>query len=127
MFDRSQAAGDRAEADRPLVILVDDDDGLREALHEIVRNEEQERSECEGHARDQREDAAMREGGGELAADEEERRFQGPDDLKVARPFLGAKSGMAGRGSCRITRWLGPSINVDKKSKTAPRHYLSLP
>jgi FixJ family two-component response regulator len=27
-----------AEADRPLVILVDDDDGFREALHELMRS-----------------------------------------------------------------------------------------
>jgi FixJ family two-component response regulator len=33
---RSQRAGNAAEADRPLVILVDDDDGIREALHELM-------------------------------------------------------------------------------------------
>jgi FixJ family two-component response regulator len=33
---RSKVAGNRAEADRPLVILVDDDDGLRQALHDLI-------------------------------------------------------------------------------------------
>ena len=36
MPNRSQAAANRAEADRPLVILVDDDDRLREALYELL-------------------------------------------------------------------------------------------
>lgn len=36
VLHRSQAAGNLAEAERPLVILVDDDDGLREALHELM-------------------------------------------------------------------------------------------
>ena len=36
VLNRSQAAGNSAEADRPLVILVDDDDRLREALHELM-------------------------------------------------------------------------------------------
>jgi FixJ family two-component response regulator len=35
-LDRSQAKDDRAEADRPLVIFVDDDDRLREALLELM-------------------------------------------------------------------------------------------
>jgi FixJ family two-component response regulator len=34
--DRSQVTGSRAEPDRPLVILVDDDDRLREGLHELM-------------------------------------------------------------------------------------------
>jgi FixJ family two-component response regulator len=38
MFDRSRPAGSSAEADRPLVILVDDDDGFREALHELMQS-----------------------------------------------------------------------------------------
>ena len=36
VLNRSRAAANRAEADRPLVILVDDDDSLREALHELM-------------------------------------------------------------------------------------------
>jgi FixJ family two-component response regulator len=36
VLNRSQAAGNSAEADRALVILVDDDDRLREALHELM-------------------------------------------------------------------------------------------
>jgi FixJ family two-component response regulator len=36
--DRSRPAGNSAEADRPLVILVDDDDGFREALHELMQS-----------------------------------------------------------------------------------------
>ena len=35
-LEQSGPAGDRTEANRPLVILVDDDDGLREALHELM-------------------------------------------------------------------------------------------
>ena len=34
----SQPAGGSAEADRPLVILVDDDDGFREALHGLMQS-----------------------------------------------------------------------------------------
>ncbi|MGE3918640.1 MAG: response regulator transcription factor [Hyphomicrobiaceae bacterium] len=36
VLNRSQPMGNPAEADRPLVILVDDDDGFREALHELM-------------------------------------------------------------------------------------------
>jgi FixJ family two-component response regulator len=36
VLNRSRPAGNSAEANRPLVILVDDDDGLREALHELM-------------------------------------------------------------------------------------------
>jgi len=36
VLDRSQSAGKLAEADRPLVILVDDDDDFRQALHELM-------------------------------------------------------------------------------------------
>jgi FixJ family two-component response regulator len=36
VLNRPQSAGDRAGADRSLVILVDDDDGLREALQELM-------------------------------------------------------------------------------------------
>jgi FixJ family two-component response regulator len=36
VLNRSQAAGDGAEANRPLVIHVDDDASLREALHELM-------------------------------------------------------------------------------------------
>ena len=36
VLNRAQSPGNPAEADRPLVILVDDDDGLREALHELM-------------------------------------------------------------------------------------------
>jgi FixJ family two-component response regulator len=36
MLNRSQATDNRAEAGRPLVVLVDDDDTLREALHELM-------------------------------------------------------------------------------------------
>lgn len=38
VLDRSQAADNWPEADRPLVVLVDDDDNLREALHELMRS-----------------------------------------------------------------------------------------
>jgi FixJ family two-component response regulator len=38
VLNQSQSAGSSAEADRPLVILVDDDDGLREALHELMQS-----------------------------------------------------------------------------------------
>ena len=37
-LNRSRPAGNSAEADRPLVILVDDDDGLREALHGLMQS-----------------------------------------------------------------------------------------
>jgi FixJ family two-component response regulator len=36
VLNRSHSAGKGAEPDRPLVILVDDDDNLREALHELM-------------------------------------------------------------------------------------------
>ncbi|QEX15745.1 DNA-binding response regulator [Hypericibacter terrae] len=36
VLNQSRAAGSSVEADRPLVILVDDDDALREALHELM-------------------------------------------------------------------------------------------
>jgi hypothetical protein len=36
VFDQSRAGRNGTEADRPLVILVDDDDCLREALHELM-------------------------------------------------------------------------------------------
>lgn len=36
VFDRSEPAGKSAAADRPLVILVDDDDDFRQALHELM-------------------------------------------------------------------------------------------
>jgi FixJ family two-component response regulator len=36
VVDRSQTAGKSAAADRPLVILVDDDDDFRQALHELM-------------------------------------------------------------------------------------------
>ena len=36
VLNRSQPTGNSAEANRPLVILVDDDDGFREALHELM-------------------------------------------------------------------------------------------
>src|SRR5215475_8016880 len=38
VLNRSQPPDNPAEADRPLVILVDDDDGLREALHELMQS-----------------------------------------------------------------------------------------
>ncbi len=38
MLNRSQAPGSWAEADRPLVIIVDDDDNLREALHDLLHS-----------------------------------------------------------------------------------------
>jgi FixJ family two-component response regulator len=36
VVDRSQPVGGSTEADRPLVVLVDDDDDFREALHELM-------------------------------------------------------------------------------------------
>lgn len=36
VLNRPQSAGDRADADCPLVILVDDDASFREALHELM-------------------------------------------------------------------------------------------
>ncbi len=36
VLDRSEPAGKSAAADRPLVILVDDDDDFRQALHELM-------------------------------------------------------------------------------------------
>ena len=36
VLDRSQSAGSRSEPNRPLVIIVDDDDNLREALGELM-------------------------------------------------------------------------------------------
>jgi FixJ family two-component response regulator len=36
VLDRSQSAGSRSEPNRPLVIIVDDDDNLREALEELM-------------------------------------------------------------------------------------------
>ena len=36
VLNRPQPTGTSPEADRPLVILVDDDDGFREALHELM-------------------------------------------------------------------------------------------
>ena len=36
VLNRSPATSNGAEADRPLIILVDDDDGLREGLHELM-------------------------------------------------------------------------------------------
>ena len=38
VLNRSQSAGNWAEADRPLVILVDDDASLREALQELMHS-----------------------------------------------------------------------------------------
>lgn len=38
VLNRSQSAGNRAEADRPLVILVDDEASLREALQELMHS-----------------------------------------------------------------------------------------
>ena len=37
-LNRSQDTRNRAEANRPLVIVVDDDDSVREALHELIRS-----------------------------------------------------------------------------------------
>ena len=38
VLERPRPAGNPAEADRPLVILVDDDDGFRGALHELMQS-----------------------------------------------------------------------------------------
>ncbi|WP_100000983.1 response regulator transcription factor [Phyllobacterium zundukense] len=38
VLNRAQAAGNWTEADRPLVIIVDDDDSLRESLHELMQS-----------------------------------------------------------------------------------------
>jgi FixJ family two-component response regulator len=38
VLNRSQPAVKPAEADRPLIILVDDDDGVLEALHELMQS-----------------------------------------------------------------------------------------
>ena len=38
VLERARPAGNPAEADRPLVILVDDDDGFRGALHELMQS-----------------------------------------------------------------------------------------
>jgi FixJ family two-component response regulator len=38
VLNRSRSAGNPAEADRPLIILVDDDDGFRDALHELMQS-----------------------------------------------------------------------------------------
>jgi FixJ family two-component response regulator len=38
VLERPRSAGNSAEADRPLVILVDDDDGFRGALHELMES-----------------------------------------------------------------------------------------
>src|SRR5215468_5585394 len=38
MLEQSRPAANPAEADRPLVVLVDDDDGFREALHGLMQS-----------------------------------------------------------------------------------------
>jgi FixJ family two-component response regulator len=38
VLERPRSAGSSAEPDRPLVILVDDDDGFRGALHELMQS-----------------------------------------------------------------------------------------